>query len=299
MNKRGAILIFSLFVVLILSGLLAAFYAQSINENQLATRYADSSRALWLAEAGVAKVKGTAGVATASDNSFDGNSLHRYDAVPTRIGATQYYNVVSTGTVISPRGRTITRVVNATMKLTPPDASQFQYCVETTSGDLDYKSKCLENTENPANLAKTDSTQTFDNLFGISKAAMKAISQAAGTYLSGDFGNTINASGVTWVDVAPGQTLQISHLNGTGIVIINGNFKVNGVPSDGFNGILYIVGQLQTLGNSAVYGSVFVESSAEIGADLTGSSLITYSSANIASVLLAVATKSITAWWEI
>jgi hypothetical protein len=290
-------LIFSLFVALILSILLVAFYFQSISENQLATRYADSTRALWLAEAGVAKLKSSIGIAPVS--GFIDDPRYAYNVVPTQIGATVYYNVVSTGTVTSPSGKTVSREVNVTMKLIAPSAANFLYGVETTSNDLDYKVKCIENTENPANIAKTGSTQTFDNLFGISKAEMKAISQELGTYLSGDFGNTINANSVTWVDVdPPGALLNIQHLQGSGIVIINGDFKVDGVPSDGFNGILYIIGQLETLGNSAVYGTVFVESSAAIGADLTGSSLISYNSANIANALLNVIAKSIVSWRE-
>ncbi|MDP2928297.1 MAG: hypothetical protein Q8N80_05830 [Candidatus Omnitrophota bacterium] len=300
MNKRGAILIFSLLVIMVSSILVAAFYLQSISENQLATRYADSTRAFWLAEAGIARVKSIPGPPAAlSDISFDGNFHYKYivDAPILVVGTTDCYNIVSTGTVTSLSGD-IKRKVNVTMKLNPPNASQFQFGVETTSNDLDYKAKCIKNPENPDNIAKTGSTQIFSNLFGISKAEMKAISQAQGTYLSGSFGNTINASGVTWVDVTPGETLDIQHLNGSGIVIINGNFKVNGVPADGFNGILYIVGQLQTLGNSTVYGTVFVESSAAIGADLTGSSLITYNFANIASALNGVATKSIVSWRE-
>jgi hypothetical protein len=127
---------------------------------------------------------------------------------------------------------------------------------------------------------------------------MKAISQAQGTYLSGSFGNTINASGVTWVDVAVGETLNIQNLNGGGILIINGNFKVSGVPEDSFDGILYIIGQLETLGNSSVEGTVFVESSAAIGADFSGSSLIRYNSTIITEVLLTIATKSIVSWRE-
>lgn len=301
MNKKGVILIFSLLMVSVLSILLVAFYSQSINENQLATRHADSTRAYWLAEAGIAKVKSNLGITAPSDLSFGGNSCYKYivDSPTLVAGTTDHYSIVSTGTVTSSSGRIISRKVNAVMKLTSPSASQFQYGVETTSSDLEYKDKCIENTENPANIAKTSSTQIFGNLFGISKAEMKAISQAQGTYLSGSFGNTINASGVTWVDIAPGETLDIQHLNGSGIVIINGNFKVNGVPGDGFNGILYIVGQLQTLGNSVVYGTVFVESSAAIGADLTGSSLIKYNSTSITSALFGVATKSTTSWWEI
>ena len=297
MNNRGAVLVFSLLVVLILSILLASLYFGSISENQLAIRYADSTRALWLAEAGIAKVKSSVGISSFSEYLDD--PRYTYNAIPTQIGATAYYNVVSTGTVTSPSGKIVSRVVNATMKLIAPSGANFQYGVETTSNDLDYKTKCIENTENPANIAKTGSTQTFENLFGISKAEMKAVSQAQGTYLSGDFGETINGSGVTWVDVdPPGSLLNIQHLNGSGIVVINGNFKVNGVPTDGFDGILYIIGQLETLGNSNVAGTVFVESSAAIGADLSGSSLISYNSANISNALLSVATKSIVSWRE-
>jgi hypothetical protein len=298
MNNRGAILVFSLFVVLILSVLLASFYFGSINENQLANRYADSTRALWLAEAGIAEVKSKAGIGLASN--FIDDTRYTYNAVPNQLGTTNYYNVVSTGTVTSLDGkRKVKREVNATMKLIAPSAANFLYGVETTSNDLDYKTKCIVNTENPANIAKTGSTQTFENLFGISKAEMKAKSQDQGTYLSGDFGNTINGSGVTWVDVEPpGALLNIEHLQGDGIVIINGNFKVNGVPSDGFDGILYVIGQLETLGNSAVNGTVFVESSAAIGADLSGSSLISYDSIKISNALLNLATKSIVSWKE-
>ncbi|MDD5464932.1 MAG: hypothetical protein PHP73_01095 [Candidatus Omnitrophica bacterium] len=296
-NNRSVVLVYSLLVTMVLSVLLGSLYLSSINENQLATRYADSTRALWLAEAGIAEAKSNAGVSSIPEKPLD-DSRYTYRVDIAQIGATNYYNVTSTGTVTSPSGRITRRAVNATMKLTPPSAAQFQYGVETTSGTLDYKPKCIENTENPANIAKTGSTQTFDNLFGISKAEMKAISQAQGTYLSGNFGNTINGSGVTWVDVTLGQVLDIQHLNGSGIVIINGNFKVDGVPGDGFNGILYIIGQLETLGNSSVNGTVFVESSAAIGADFSGSSLIKYNSTNIASVLLAVATKSTVSWRE-
>jgi Tfp pilus assembly protein PilX len=296
MGKRGIILVFSLFVLVILSILLVAFYLQSISENQLATRYADSTRAFWLAETGIAKVKSSAGISSVSGSVDD--ARYTYSAVPVRIGSTDYYTVTSTGTVTSPSGRVISRTVSVTMKLTPASASQFQYGVETTSNDLDYKTKNIKNPEDPTKIAKTGSTQTFANLFGIDKSEMKAISQALGTYLSGSFGNTINASGVTWVDVDAGEELSIQHLNGSGIVIINGNFKVNGVPFDGFNGILYVIGQLNALGNSNVSGTVFVESSAAIGADLTGSSLVTYNSANIASALLNIASKSIVSWRE-
>jgi Tfp pilus assembly protein PilX len=288
-------------VVLVLSILLAAFYLQSVNENRYTLNYEDSVRAFWLAEAGIAQIKGGVGISAVS--GYIDSTNRTYSAVPTLIsGTTNYYNVVSTGRVTSPDGRVTTRSISAVMKLTIPSATRFQYGVETTSVDLDYKAKNIVNPENPANIAKTGSTQTFQNLFEISKAQMKAISQSQGTYLSGSFGNTIDANGVTWVDVNPGQTLNIQHLNGSGIVVINGNFKLVGVPGGGgstFNGILYVIGQLDMLGNANVYGTVFVESTASIEDDLSGSSLVSYSSANISSALLSVATKTVSSWREI
>jgi Tfp pilus assembly protein PilX len=300
LNKRGVILIFSLLVTLVLSALLASLYFQSISEKQLAKRYADSVRALWLAEAGIAKVKSNLGISSVGSYIDDPNYTYNV-LTPTRIGTTDYYTVVSTGTVTSPSGGSVSRTVSVTMKLTPPNASKFPFCVETTSDNLTYKEKNLENTENPANIAKTDSTQTFGNLFGVSTATMKA---GAGTYYeSRNLSNSLTVSGITWVDVTdssgaldPSVLLQIEHLNGSGTLIICGNFKITGLGT--FDGILYVIGTLTMNGNPTINGTVFAESSADIGMDLSGSSLVKYSSSKIVAALIPLSSKQIVSWQE-
>lgn len=302
MNKRGVILIFSLLVTLVLSALLASLYYQGISENQRAKRYADSVRALWLAEAGIAKFKSNLGISPVG--SYIDNPNYTYNVTPTRIGTTYYYTVVSTGTVTSPSGGSVSRIVRVTMQLTPPDASKFPFCVETTSDSLTYKEKNLENTEDPANIAKTGSTQTFGSLFGISTATMEARAAEAGTYYeSRNLSNSLTVSGITWVDVTdadgvldPGGLLHIQHLNGSGILVVCGNFKIDGLGT--FDGILYVIGTLNMLGDSAINGTVFAESSADIGADLTGSCLVKHDSDKIGGALIPLSSKQIVSWQE-
>ncbi len=304
MNKRGVVLVFSLLAVLILSIYLVSLYSQSISENQLAKRYADSTRAIWLAEAGIAQVKSNPGIGPASGFIDDTNYTYIVPA-PTRIGATNYYTVLSTGTVTSPGGGSVSRSVSVTMKLAPPSASKFAFGVETTSDSLDYKSKNIVNTENPVNIAKSDSTQTFEDLFGVPTATMKAQAVGAGAYYqSRNLGNSLTVSGLTWVDVTDSSglldsngELQIEHLNGSGTLIICGNFNVNGLGT--FDGILYVIGTLEMEGNPTINGTVFVESSASIGVDLTGSSLVNYDSLKISAALIPLSIKQIVSWQEV
>lgn len=301
MSKRGAILIFSLLVVLVLSGLLGAFYFQSISENQLATRYADSTRALWLAEAGLAKVKSNLGITAPSDLSFDGNSHYKYIVDPPTLvtGTTDHYRVVSRGTVTSPGGRIVTRSVSVTMKLIPPDASKLQYGIETTNLNISYQDKNIVNNEYPGQKAKTGSTLTFPDLFGVPKPTLEELAQVNGTHLTNPSG-TINASGITWVDVT-GSLLVIQHLNGSGVVVIEGDFKLTG--SGSFSGMLYVIGSLTITGNPLINGTVFVESSADVNdtVDLQGSpGQIVYQSQAVADALIPLtSSKSVVSWQEI
>ncbi|MBI4308866.1 MAG: hypothetical protein HY591_00890 [Candidatus Omnitrophica bacterium] len=54
MNRRGSI-VFSLLLVLVLTGLGAGVLLRSVNENKIANRTSNSTQAFWLAEAGVQK----------------------------------------------------------------------------------------------------------------------------------------------------------------------------------------------------------------------------------------------------
>jgi len=55
MNKRGIVLIICYMVIMILSVLGAAFFARSVSERRVTSKYLDSTQAFWLAEAGISK----------------------------------------------------------------------------------------------------------------------------------------------------------------------------------------------------------------------------------------------------
>lgn len=311
MKNKGAVMIFAVLAVTLLSGFLGAFFFQTIGETLHGRRQADSISALWLAEAGIAKVKSMtflpAGETSGSipDPSYPDNAYTFLVTAPVSIGG-GCYTLTSTGTVTSP-GSSVSRSVAVTIKVIPPDVSQINNSLETTSDDITFQAKdadkYLTNSEFPGNLYKKSSEKTFQSFFGVDMATMKARSRQAGNrYIeSGTLGNSIDAVGVTWIEVPPGEELSIQHLNNltttSSIVIINGNFRLNGVGT--LKGVLYVIGTLEMLGNATVEGTTFVESSANIGVDLTGSALINYRSAYIAESFSALSSKTIVSWKEI
>lgn len=296
MNKRGVAIIFSFLATILLMGFLSVIFIQTQAETRLARRQAHSINALWLAEAGIAKAKSVLGAPTnvsgiITNSSDHSGNTYTYNVVSTQIGSTGYYTVVSTGTVTSP-GSVISRTVSATIKVVPPDPSKFQFCVETTGAELSYKSKNVANAPDPAHPVETSSSQTFTNLFGVDMAAMEAMATPVAP------SGTIAASGISWVNATGDPpAVSVQHLSGSGILVINGNLRLTGTDAP-FNGILYVIGSLFMSGNNTINGTVFVESAAEISDVITGSSLVSYNAANIASSLGSLGAKSIVSWKE-
>src|SRR5512143_2385740 len=97
-NKKGIALIISLIIVVFLTIILTPFFVKSANEGNLVKRYVNSTRALWLAEAGLAE--GVRHLPNNVSGSVD-NPSHTYNVVTTHLN-TKYYQVDSTGTVIMP-----------------------------------------------------------------------------------------------------------------------------------------------------------------------------------------------------
>jgi Tfp pilus assembly protein PilX len=307
LNQRGVVLVFSLLVSLMLIVLSGAFFFQATGESQFAKRYADSLRALWLAEAGIAEVKSRLGVPpNISSKPLDaGYPNYTYSVAASRIGLTNYYTVVATGSVAAAPGGSVSRQVSTTMKLTPPDAAKFQYGIETTASSdyLIYKPKNII----PVGSVKANSNMTFQDLFGVTTSTMKAIADAAGTYYqSRGLGSSLAVNEVAWVDVTnasgemdPNGLLQIEHLTGSGTLVVCGDLKITGGGT--FDGILYVIGSLTMRGDSRINGAVFVESSLTIEdkIDLSGNSQIKYDTQEIADALLPLASKTIVSWKEI
>jgi len=131
MNRKGAVLIFGLIVVLALSVVSASFYFKTINENTLARRHIESMRAFWAAEAGVAQAINSLPGLTAS-GTLIADPRCAYSAQTTPLGG-NLYRIVSTGTVTMPSGQTISSSVTVDVKTGNVPASNFQYAIETTT----------------------------------------------------------------------------------------------------------------------------------------------------------------------
>ncbi|MDD5108267.1 MAG: hypothetical protein PHC29_01975 [Candidatus Omnitrophica bacterium] len=284
-NRQGFVLIFSLLVTLILSLLLTAFYLQNINESNLAKRSADSTRAFWLAEAGVANayVNFPAGASGAL-----GGVNYTYNAVVTPISG-NYYTITSTGGVNRADGAVITRVITASVKIGNTNPAKFKYGIETTT-ELEIKGSV---DINPNDSSKEYSTLDFSDLFGVTKAQMQA--GATHYYTPSNFGAPVN--GITWIEVPSGQTLSVAgNLTGSGVLVINGNVRFSGTVV--FDGIIYVIGTLTMAGNVTTSGSVLAESSTTVDTTITGNVTINYDIDKITTALGAVASlnKQVVSW---
>ncbi len=294
-KQRGIALIFSLLVTMALSILLAALYIKSVNENQLAASYVNSVRAFWLAEAGIATVKGSPGLNAASGSL--GGAYYTYNVpAPQAVPNTNnlYWIINSTGTVTLPRtptNYTISRNLSVTVK-TGTDASKFPHAIDTTA-ELEIKGNAV--TIN-GTWQENDATVNFTNMFGISKTTMKA--DATHLYTDSNFDAPVD--GITWVDVASGHTMNIAgNLTGSGILVINGNVRISGTIT--FDGIIYVIGTLTMTGTVTTSGSVIAESHAEADTTLSGTVNVNYDLAQIENALSNVQflNKQIVAWKEI
>lgn len=280
MNNKGFVLILALLVSLVFSLMLSGFYMQSINENKLARRFADSTRAYWLAEAGVAYayVNFPAGA-----NGTLGGENYSYNANVSNISG-NYYTISSVGRVNQAGGQpAITRTITATVKTGNTNPAKFKYGIETTT-ELEIKGSV---SINPSNSWKEYSTLDFVDLFGVSKAQMQ--SGATHSYTASSFGSPVD--GITWVEVPSGSTLTIAgNLAGSGVLVINGNVHFSGTVD--FDGVIYVIGALTMTGTVATNGSVLAESSTTVDTVLKGHVSINYNVSDISEALGMVASLS-------
>jgi hypothetical protein len=284
-NKKGIALIMSLFIVIFLAVLMAPFFIKSTNEGSLVRRYVDSTRALWLAEAGLAE-----GVRHLPNNrsGFVDNPNHAYDAVTTHLNGS-YYQVDSTGSVALPGGGAVSRKIRAIVKTMSVDPSKFKYAIETT-GDLKIKGS-VDIT--PVGSQKDFSTLDFADLFSFSKEQIE------------DFATRMNAPknqdavfhGVYWL-YSDGQTIT-GNWTGDGILVIEGDVHFAGTIQ--FDGIIYVIGKLTLSGTADAYGSVLAESGALVDTIVHGDVSLAYDLAKIQAALqyLVFVAPQAVSWQEI
>lgn len=292
MNKRGVALVISFIVILVLGLLLGSVFLKTVNENNLVRRHVNSTSALWVAEAGVAQAVRNILGHNGNGNLNNGTYVWTSDFWQT-IGVNDYYNIVSTGTVLLPSGGSIQRQVSAVARTPAVNADRFPFSI-VSSGDLCFGGNCGGNADrfvhpqpDPLTLGldpvlypqeivcpggtcwEEKSTDiNFLNLFGYQAAEIRSL--ADHVYTSATFPGT-GISGVTWVDVPTGQTLPLTggtgggygDPDGTGILIVNGDVEM-AAGNYLFRGIIYVIGRFAARGTFDGYGSVIVQARTEI-----------------------------------
>jgi len=123
---------------------------------------------------------------------------------------------------------------------------------------------------------------SFEDIFGMTLAELKAIAQEhfPDTFYGDDpeevpFNND-PAEGLTWIDSTAEQSQITSDTwSGSGIIIVEGDLKINGGD---FSGIIWVTGDVSLIaGNPEIVGGIFVECGATVDTTVTGSASITFS----------------------
>lgn len=279
MGKRGIALIMAMLVIVVLSIMSALFFSKAMNENKLVNRFVHSTRALWLAEAGVAQA-----VKDLPNNvpvTPLGDSNHTFSAQTSQLTDPVYYQINSTGSVILPNVGIISRFIEAIVRTDPVDRNNFQHAIRTTS-DLIIKGSVDINgpQEKFASL-------NFADLFEHTKEDIRSFA----THLyTNPAVNVTPVDGITWIDLVPPEEdeeppefkISSDTWSGSGILVVAGDAQITGGT---FNGIIYVIGKLRMSGNPVINGAVLVESETEIDTTLTGNVTINYDSSAIATVL--------------
>lgn len=287
MGKRGVALIMVFFVSAVLSILAGSFLFNLINEDRLVQRYVNSTRALWLAEAGVAEA--IIHLPSPNTSGILGDSKYIYSAQTTAL-TNPYYQINSTGSVDLGGSSSISRALSVVIRTDPVDPANFQHALRTTSNLVVKGSVDITGPQ------EEFASLNFADLFEHAKEEVRSYA----THLYTDPPVDVTpVNGITWVDLSPGEEFEISShtWTGSGILIIAGDAMITGGT---FNGIIYVIGKLRMSGNPVINGSILAESHTEIDTFLTGNVTINYNSDSIVSALnvLSFVSPVVVSWKE-
>lgn len=292
MNKRGAVLVFSLLLVTVLAIVSAALFLKTINEKNLTERYINSIRAFWVAETGIAE--GVRNLPTSPLNSCldesegcPSGSSCCYNVTTSYLGDV-YYQIDSVGSVALVSGGTISRALSGIVRTTPPDSAGFAHAIETTGELVTQGEYTINGTVNE------NAALNFSDLFSSSKEELK--SSATYLYDESTFGAPI--SGITWVDVSSGTLTISGNLAGSGILVIEGDTHFAGTFD--FDGVIYVIGELAMSGTPTINGAILAESGVDIDTTIGGDVTINYDSTEIADALdpLQYISSEVVSWHE-
>lgn len=300
-KKRGIALILALLVITVLTILLASFFLRSINENNLVRRSVNSTRAFWLAEAGVAgAIKELLPTPGWTTGNLESNPNYQWSATSawwTSSGpGVDIYQVNSTGTVILPGG-SIDRNLEAFVSVTPPQPDDFDVAIEVNGGLNLFGSYDI----NPDDSYTTNASLSFTDKFDLSSGRIKNIAIEQGTYYVNPSSPLQDLNGITWIDiVAPTTKLKIPKTgwSGSGILIVNGDTDIEGGT---FDGIIWVIGELTVTGNGTINGAMLSECEETIVTDIGGNPTINYNWTMVSDALDLLdpfASRTIKSWRE-
>jgi len=294
LNKRGVALIIAFMVVVVLTILGTAAISRSVSERSLTQRYAESTKAFWLAEAGVAKallqLKGSfdnlnsiaAATLGAGQYSVDNIGIAPQDSSLRIITAHGF--VPSQGAARAERK--ISVLVQNSGGSNPSNPGLVEYAIDTT-GTLNITGNAKTV---PVGSSHSGSSLDFEEVFGMNQDAVKALAVAAAAegkgyvYTNPDT-NQQPVNGITWIELTGSNKFNISgQWSGSGLLIVNGNnqsvaLQITGGANEimSFTGMIWVIGKVKIGGNAEITGAIFAESAQGIESDVTGKSTISFS----------------------
>lgn len=293
MNKRGIALIVTFMVVVVLTILGSATISRSVSERFLTQRYVESTQAFWLAEAGAAQALLQLKSDFSNSNGISvtplGKGQYSVDTIVVE-GANRRVTVHGfVPSATQPRAeRTITVLVQNSGGTNLSNPELIDYALDTT-GELKIGGSA---DIHPPGSSHQGSNLDFEEVFGMTKDAVKAIAEQAAASGSGYIytnpsENQQPVNGITWVELTGSNKYKISsNWSGSGLLIVNGNGMNLALEITGdwtFTGMIWVIGKVKIAGNPQITGALFAESSTGIESDISGNPTISFGTAEVSS----------------
>ena len=306
-RRRGIVLVIVLGLVLLFVITATSFMLISNSEIKMVRKQNDSTKAFYLAEAGLEHVRvqldqdwtdqSTISSTLLGDGNYSVNiSIKDSGGVDL---PTDELRIESTGNVGG-----ASRAIEAILRTVAGDGGANVDSPIETEGSLTITGSA---DINPEGGEETGVDLSFETIFGMTKEEMEAIAQNnfPDTYYNEadeiPFDNDI-ATGLTWVS-SPATQSQITtqHADGDrdGILIVDGDMKITGGI---FNGVIWIIGSLTISGNPTISGGIFVESGATVDTSVSGNATINFSAnavGNAFDISLGSLSPIIQSWQEV
>lgn len=292
LNKNGAALIIAFMVVVLLTILSSGLILRSVSERAVAQRYVDSTRAFWLAEAGINQAL--------LQLKSDFNNLNGIAA--TALGEGEYAvdaivvegsnrRVTAHGFIPNQAAKRSERSISVLVQNlpggNPSNPSLITYAIET-SGTL----KITGSIElHPSGSSHSGSALTFEEVFGMTPEQVKSIALIAeadgtGHVYTDPAANQQPVNGITWVELTGGNKYSISsNWSGSGLLIVNSNGNDVALDISGewqFTGMIWVNGRVKVTGTPIIEGAVFARSSINAESTFAGNASLTFDSSDVA-----------------